>query len=95
MGNRSKWKGPFICPKLLKKFGKVADSVKNLSTMINTWSRASTIIPEFVEYTFSVHNGKKMIPVRISEDMIGHKLGEFSPTRTFTGHSGNKKTGGR
>ena len=95
MGNRSKWKGPFVSPQLLKKFTKVAESPKGLSTMINTWSRASTILPEFVNYTFAVHNGKKMIPVRITEDMVGHKFGEFAPTRTFTGHSGNKKTGGR
>ncbi len=82
---RSVWKGPFVDPSLLKKI----DKQKNQSnkTPIKTWSRKSTIIPEFVGYSFLIHNGKKFIPIKISEEMVGHKLGEFSPTRTFSGHT--------
>ncbi len=93
MGKRSNWKGPFVDPRLLEKLVKASQSDKASAKVITTWSRASTIIPQFVNYTFMVHNGKKHIPVRITDDMVGRKLGEFSPTRTFTGHSGNKKTG--
>jgi small subunit ribosomal protein S19 len=87
---RSLKKGPYIEPKLLKK---VFAAQKSLSRkVIKTWSRRSTIVPELVGLTLAVHNGKKFVPVFISEDMVGHKLGEFAPTRTFYGHSGDKKT---
>ncbi|MCK9265722.1 30S ribosomal protein S19 [bacterium] len=81
---RSKKKGPFIDPKLLKKVEKMRESGKKEA--IKTWSRASTIIPEFIGYTFAVHNGRTFINVFVSENMVGHRLGEFSPTRTFRGH---------
>ena len=82
---RSVWKGPFVEPSLLKK----VEKSKNLTnkTPIKTWSRKSTIIPEFVGYSFLIYNGKKFIPIKISEEMVGHKLGEFSPTRQFSGHT--------
>ena len=83
--SRSVWKGPFVDGFLLKKAEKSRESGRN--DVIKTWSRRSTIIPQFVGLTFGVHNGKKFIPVTISEDMVGHKLGEFSPTRTFFGHT--------
>lgn len=86
---RSVWKGPFIDGYLLKKADKVRQSGRN--EVIKTWSRRSTILPQFVGMTFGVHNGHKHVPVLITEDMIGHKLGEFSPTRTFNGHGGDKK----
>lgn len=85
---RSVKKGPFIDAKLQKKVDVAASSQKR--TVIKTWSRRTTIIPEFVGMTFAVHNGKKFIPVFITENMVGHKLGEFSPTRTYRGHSGDK-----
>ena len=85
---RSVKKGPFIDDKLLKKVDAAAGSQKRV--VIKTWSRRSTIAPEFVGLTFAVHNGKKFIPVFITENMVGHKLGEFSPTRTYRGHSGDK-----
>lgn len=81
---RSKKKGPFIDPKLLKKVTRLRDSGKKEA--VKTWSRASVIIPEFIGYTFAVHNGRTFINVYVSENMVGHKLGEFSPTRTFRGH---------
>lgn len=86
---RSVKKGPYVDPKLLKKAeeARKTDSRK----VIKTWSRRSTIIPEFVGLTFAVHNGKKFIPVFVTENMVGHKLGEFAPTRTFFGHAGAKK----
>ncbi len=85
---RSIKKGPFIDQHLLKK---VTDMNKSgLKKVIKTWSRRSTVLPEFVGLTFSVHNGNKFIPVYVSENMVGHKLGEFSPTRIFRGHSGGK-----
>ena len=87
---RSVWKGPFVDGYLLKKADKVRESGR--SEVIKTWSRRSTILPQFVGLTFGVHNGNKFIPVSISEDMVGHKLGEFSPTRLFRGHT-NKKEG--
>jgi len=87
--SRSSWKGPFVEDYLIKKV-QVA-SEKNAHAHIKTWSRKSTIIPMFVGYTFDVYNGKKFIAVTISEDMVGRKLGEFSPTRTFRGHSADKK----
>ena len=95
MGRRSNWKGPFVSPKLLAKFTKAAKSARGSTIVIYTWSRGSTILPIFVNSTFMVYNGRKMIPVRIEDRMVGKKLGEFSPTRTFTGHSGNKKTAGK
>ena len=86
---RSVWKGPFVDGYLLKKADKARASGRK--DVIKTWSRRSTILPQFVGLTFGVHNGNKHIPVLVTEDMIGHKLGEFSPTRTFRGHSGDKK----
>ncbi|MCK6603295.1 MAG: 30S ribosomal protein S19 [Ignavibacteriaceae bacterium] len=85
---RSVKKGPFISVKLLNKIQKVKESKQN--TMIKTWSRASTISPDFVGLTFAVHNGNKFIPVYVTENMVGHKLGEFAPTRIFRGHPGTK-----
>ena len=87
---RSLKKGPYIEPKLLKK---VVETQETRSTrVIKTWSRRSTIIPEMVGITLAVHNGKKFIPVFVSENMVGHKLGEFSATRTFYRHAGDRKT---
>jgi len=86
---RSVWKGPFVDGYLLKKAEAVRASGRK--EIIKTWSRRSTILPQFVGLTFGVHNGKKFIPVSVSENMIGHKLGEFSPTRTFWGHGADKK----
>ncbi|MEY3398159.1 MAG: hypothetical protein RL220_753 [Bacteroidota bacterium] len=86
--SRSLKKPPFIHIKLQKKVDAAHTSGKK--TVIKTWSRASTITPEFVGLTFAVHNGKQFIPVYVTENMVGHKLGEFSPTRTFKGHSGNR-----
>jgi small subunit ribosomal protein S19 len=84
---RSVKKGPFFDQFLLKKAEKAKDDKKP----IKTWSRRSTIIPEFVGLTFAVHNGKKFVPVYVTENMVGHKLGEFAPTRLFQGHSGDRK----
>ena len=87
--SRSLKKGPFISVKLEKK-----DNTKETTgkkSVIKTWSRASMIAPEFVGHTFAVHNGNKFIPVYVTENMVGHKLGEFAPTRTFRGHAGNRK----
>ena len=83
--SRSVWKGPFVDPSLLKKVEKLK-TARN-PTPIKTWSRKSTIIPEFVGISFLIYNGKKFIPIKISEEMVGHKLGEFSPTRQFSGHT--------
>lgn len=85
---RSVKKGPFVDIKLFKKIQKLNDS--NQKKIIKTWSRATTIIPEFVGHTIGVHNGKQHIPVYITENMVGHKLGEFAPTRIFRGHPGTK-----
>ena len=82
---RSVWKGPFVDPSLLKKVEK--EKAQSNPKPIKTWSRKSTIIPEFIGISFLIHNGKKFIPIKISEDMVGHKLGEFSPTRQFHGHT--------
>ena len=82
---RSVWKGPFVEESLIKKVEKHHKDPKKMP--IKTWSRKSTIIPEFIGVSFLIYNGKKFIPVTISEDMVGHKLGEFSPTRTFFGHT--------
>jgi len=86
---RSLKKGPFISIKLVKKIDELNKSGQK--KVIKTWSRASMISPDFVGHTFAVHNGNKFIPVYVSENMVGHKLGEFSPTRTYRGHSGNRK----
>jgi small subunit ribosomal protein S19 len=86
---RSIKKGPFVDGHLLNKV--VAMTNSREKRVIKTWSRRSTITPEMVGHTFAVHNGKKFIPVFVSENMVGHKLGEFSPTRTFHGHSGDRK----
>ena len=83
---RSLKKGPFVDEKLMKKVRQMLDSGDK--KIVKTWSRRSTIIPEFIGFTFAVHNGKKFIPVYVTENMIGHKLGEFSPTRTFRSHAG-------
>ena len=86
---RSVWKGPFVDLHLLKK----AEDAQEASgrAAIKTWSRRSTILPQFVGLTFSVYNGHKFIPVSVNEDMVGHKLGEFAPTRSFPGHAADKK----
>ncbi|MFM7105644.1 MAG: 30S ribosomal protein S19 [Flavobacteriales bacterium] len=89
--SRSLKKPPFIHYKLAKRIGEAQSSGKK--SVIKTWSRASTITPDFVGLTVAVHNGKQFIPVYVTENMVGHKLGEFSPTRKFTGHSGNRKDG--
>lgn len=88
--SRSSKKAPFVEPKLLAKVEKMNETGEKVA--IKTWSRASTIYPAFVGHTFAVHDGKKHVPVYITEDMIGHKLGEFAPTRTFRGHAGAKTT---
>jgi small subunit ribosomal protein S19 len=83
-------KGPFVDAKLLKKVIEAQESRSN--RVVKTWSRRSTIIPEMVGLTIALHNGKKFIPIFVTENMVGHKLGEFSPTRTFYGHAGDKKS---
>ena len=89
--SRSIKKGPFCAPELLKR---VNDMNKNgEKKVLKTWSRASTIVPAFVGHTIAVHDGRKHVPVYVTEDMVGHKLGEFAPTRTFKGHAGGKTTG--
>jgi small subunit ribosomal protein S19 len=88
---RSVKKGPFCDSHLLKKVEKLQDGKEKSSKVIKTWSRRSTIIPDFIGVTFAVHNGKKFIPVFVTDNMVGHKLGEFSLTRTFKGHGGDKK----
>ena len=88
---RSLKKGPFVDPSLRKKVEKFQKETNKGGKIIKTWSRRSTIVPEFIGLTFAVHNGKKFIPVYITDNMIGMKLGEFSMTRQFTGHSGSKK----
>jgi small subunit ribosomal protein S19 len=87
---RSLKKGPFIEPQLLRKVMIAQESMSN--RVIKTWSRRSTVVPEMVGITLAVHNGRKFIPVFVTEDMVGHKLGEFSPTRTFYGHAGDRKS---
>jgi len=87
--SRSIKKGPFVDDHLMKKI--VAVNSSGQKKVIKTWSRRSTIVPECVGLTFSVHNGNKFIPVYVTENMVGHKLGEFAPTRTFRGHSGHQK----
>ena len=87
---RSVKKGPFVAPELIKRV--VEMNEKGEKKVLKTWSRASTIFPEFVGHTFAVHDGRKHVPVYVTEDMVGHKLGEFAPTRTFRGHQGSKST---
>jgi small subunit ribosomal protein S19 len=86
---RSVWKGPFFDKFLLKKAETALQSTRK--DVIKTWSRRSTILPQFVGLTFGVHNGKKFVPVFVTENMVGHKLGEFAPTRTYYGHGADKK----
>ncbi|HRQ60643.1 MAG TPA: 30S ribosomal protein S19 [Alphaproteobacteria bacterium] len=86
---RSVWKGPFVEKSVLKKVDEARESGKN--TVIKTWSRRSTILPNMIGLTFGVHNGQKFIPVLVTDQMIGHKLGEFAPTRTYRGHGADKK----
>lgn len=86
---RSVWKGPFVDGYMLKKADAARASGRN--QVIKTWSRRSTILPQFVGLTFGVYNGQKFIPVLVTEEMVGHKFGEFSPTRTFQGHGADKK----
>lgn len=87
---RSVKKGPYVQESLMRKIDVGGEVVRN--KVIKTWSRRSTIIPEFVGMTFAVHNGKKFVPVFVSENMVGHKLGEFAPTRTYYGHGSDKKS---
>ena len=90
---RSIKKGPFVADSLMKKI--VAMNESGDKKVVKTWSRSSTIFPEMVGHTIAVHDGKKHVPVFVSEDMVGHKLGEFAPTRTYKGHAGNKTSGVR
>ncbi len=85
---RSIKKGPFVQPKLLARVQEMNE--KGEKIVLKTWSRSSTIFPDFVGHTFAVHDGRKHVPVYVTEDMVGHKLGEFAPTRTFRGHAGSK-----
>ncbi len=91
--SRSVKKGPFVQEKLLKRIQDMNE--KNEKKVLKTWSRASTIFPEMVGHTIAVHDGRKFVPVYATEDMVGHKLGEFAPTRTFRGHAGSKTSGGK
>ena len=86
--SRSLKKGPYVEPKLLARVQKMNETGDK--QVLKTWSRSSTIFPDFVGHTFAVHDGRKHVPVYVTEDMVGHKLGEFAPTRTFKGHSGSK-----
>ena len=86
--SRSTKKGPYVQPVLLKRVQEMNE--KGEKRILKTWSRSSTIFPEFVGHTFAVHDGRKHVPVYVTEDMVGHKLGEFAPTRTFRGHAGSK-----
>jgi small subunit ribosomal protein S19 len=88
--SRSLKKGPFVDGHLLEKAA--ASKASNSNRVIKTWSRRSTILPNFIGLTFAVHNGRKFIPVYVTDQMVGHKLGEFSPTRTFYGHAGDRKS---
>ncbi len=87
---RSIKKGPFVQPVLLKRVQEM--NAAGEKRILKTWSRSSTIFPDFVGHTFAVHDGRKHVPVYVTEDMVGHKLGEFAPTRTFKGHAGSKST---
>ncbi|MDD6489644.1 MAG: 30S ribosomal protein S19 [Clostridia bacterium] len=87
---RSVKKGPYVQPVLLKRIQQMNEAGEK--KILKTWSRSSTIFPDFVGHTFAVHDGRKHVPVYVTEDMVGHKLGEFAPTRTFKGHAGSKTT---
>ncbi len=87
---RSIKKGPYVQPVLLKRIQQMNETGEK--KILKTWSRSSTIFPDFVGHTFAVHDGRKHVPVYVTEDMVGHKLGEFAPTRTFKGHAGSKTT---
>ncbi|MDL2215596.1 30S ribosomal protein S19 [Ruminococcaceae bacterium OttesenSCG-928-N02] len=89
--SRSTKKGPFVQPVLLKRVQEMNQNGEK--RVLKTWSRSSTIFPDFVGHTFAVHDGRKHVPVYVTEDMVGHKLGEFAPTRTFRGHAGSKTSG--
>ena len=91
--SRSIKKGPFVNEKLLKRIQEMND--KGEKKVLKTWSRASTIFPDFVGHTIAVHDGKKLVPVYVTEEMVGMKLGEFAPTRTFRGHAGGKSSGAK
>ncbi len=91
--SRSIKKGPFVQEKLLKRIQEM--NAKGEKKVLKTWSRSSTIFPDFVGHTIAVHDGRKHVPVYVTEDMVGLKLGEFAPTRTFKGHAGSKTSGGR
>ena len=91
--SRSVKKGPYVEARLLKRVEEMNN--KGEKKVLKTWSRSSTIFPEFVGHTIAVHDGRKHVPVYVTEEMVGHKLGEFAPTRTFRGHAGEKSTGGR
>ena len=91
--SRSIKKGPFVQAKLLKRIQEMNE--KGEKKVLKTWSRSSTIFPDFVGHTIAVHDGKKHVPVYVTEDMVGLKLGEFAPTRTFKGHAGSKTSGGK
>jgi len=91
--SRSVKKGPYVQPKLLKRVQEM--NAKGEKKVLKTWSRSSTIFPDFVGHTIAVHDGRKHVPVYVTEDMVGLKLGEFAPTRTFKGHAGSKTTGAK
>ena len=91
--SRSVKKGPYIQPVLLKRVQEMNE--KSERKVLKTWSRASTIFPDFVGHTVAVHDGRKHVPIYVTEEMVGHKFGEFAPTRTFRGHAGEKSSGGR
>ncbi len=88
--SRSSKKKPFVAPELMKRVDAMNEAGKK--EVLKTWSRASTIYPQMIGHTIAVHDGRKHVPIYISEEMVGHKLGEFAPTRTFKGHAGDKKT---
>ena len=89
--SRSIKKGPYVEAALFKRIEEM--NAKNVKNVVKTWSRSSTIFPQFVGHTIAVHDGRKHVPVYVTEDMVGHKLGEFAPTRTFKGHAGDKASG--
>ena len=91
--SRSTKKGPYVDERLLKRIEDMNSA--NEKQIVKTWSRDCTIFPQFVGHTIAVHDGRKHVPVFVTEDMVGHKLGEFAPTRTFKGHAGEKRTGGK
>lgn len=90
--SRSVKKGPYVCERLYKRVTDMNETGRK--TVVKTWSRASTIFPEFVGHTVAVHDGRKHVPVYVTEEMVGHKLGEFAPTRTFRGHKGSERSSG-